>query len=332
MEHNERNASAQLYELEPDVAVDISEQAFEELRVSLGKVEAMKQTVANAIIKAKEKDLKDHVETFRALLRKLVVMENSLKDEQNKKETAKLAFELDQLEAECYGELAENEAEIEATEQESRHSLTSVRYRIAAKLIGFGGVFACLLGCIAYLIFAQIDAMEVSFNWLWVAVNAVGVVLFTAIGISLNKKSLYYADLAKTDADLIAAEEEKTARKLAAEFSNIAAAAYALELEAEKAAKGSEEEKPVEENSHAKLLSVKKGKNEKDDGVHVTVEGHPVVALAVVAAGIAAVTAMLLVGKRPKVGKKEKKADKKADQKANKKEAVMQGVCFLLNN
>ena len=328
MENNERSLSAQLYELEPDLAVDISEQAFEELRVSLDKVGAMKQSVADAIIKAKEKDLKDHVERLRAVLRKLVVMENSLKEEHDLKETAKLACELDQLEAECLGEVSEDETVLESQEAESKHVLTSVRYGIAAKLVGFGGVFACLLGCIAYLIFTNIDAMEVTFNWIWLIINAVGVVLFTVIGIVLNRKALYYTALAKEDADLLALKEDKKAQKLAAEYSNIVAAAYALELNAEKAAKGSEDDL-VKEETHGKLLSIKKVKDQKTEGVHVTVNGNPVVVLAALATGVAAaLTAALLVGKRPKGEKKAKKTEKKADQK----EALLQGVCFLMNH
>jgi hypothetical protein len=106
MEHSELTRSEELYELEPELVVDISDQAFEDLSASLKKIEAMKQEIAEGILKAKKKNLTAHVEKFRAILRELVVMENALLEEKSKKETAKLASELDRLEAECSKELS----------------------------------------------------------------------------------------------------------------------------------------------------------------------------------------------------------------------------------
>ncbi len=319
MGNSERNISAELYELEPNVSVDISAQAFEELRVSLEKVEAMKQVVAESIVKAKQKNLKDHVETFRNLLRKLVVMEASLKEEQDRKDTAKLAFELDALEEECNREIAADEAILETPAVESRHTLTSIRYGIAAKLIGFGGVFACLLGCIIYLIFVQIDGMEVSFHWIWPILNGIGVVIFTVIGLALNRKALRYEDLAqKEEAELIA-EEEKEAQKAAAEVFEIAAAAYTLELEAEKAGKKKDAAEGAEEKSKCKLACIKKLKKAKREGEPAEDKKKSKLMVTAIAAG-AALAAVMLVGK----GKRSKKKGKKA--------AKIHGVFFQIDN
>ena len=138
MKKKEQKSAAELYEIQPEELVDISEQAFEDVRVSLEKVEAMKQTVAEGIIKAKEKGLKDHVEKLRALLRKLVVMENALKEEQNKKETAKMAFELDKLAAECNREISTKDEPATPVSNETKFVTVAMRYNVAAKLIGMG--------------------------------------------------------------------------------------------------------------------------------------------------------------------------------------------------
>ena len=327
MEHNEQSYSVELYELEPGQVIDISDQAFEDLRASLQKIEAMKQSVAEGILKAKKKNLNEHVEKFRAILRELVIMENSLLEEQSKKETAKLASELDQLEAECTKELSAVAEESAVQESKSTHTLKATRFGIAAKLIGFGGVFACLLGCIAYLSLVQIDAVPVSFDWIWLIVNAVLVVIFAAIGLALNKKALYYLALAQEDADQLAAEEAQAAQKLAAQFSNLALQAYAVELELENREKQSDVEEPIKEKGP--FFSIKKISHGKTEGVQVSVNTSPVlIAAAAVAGASAAVLAAFLLGKRSGGEKKAKNPASRSENNAPK----LQGILFRVED
>lgn len=327
MEHSELTRSEELYELEPELVVDISDQAFEDLSASLKKIEAMKQEIAEGILKAKKKNLTAHVEKFRAILRELVVMENALLEEKSKKETAKLALELDRLEAECSKELSANAATEAAEEIRSEHSLKATRYGIAARLIGFGGVFAFLLGCIVYLVLVQVDAVHVTFNWIWPIANAALAVLFAAIGLSLNKKSLSYAALAQADAERLAAEKEKAADKLAAEYSGIALQAYAVEL-----AKEMQENAPAADElpkEKAPFFSVKKVGSGSAEEVQISVNASPLMLFAATFAGAAALATVLLVGKSSHGGKKEKRRSAPASKKSTPK---LQGIFLHLDD
>ena len=332
MKKKERKKDPELYELQPEELVDISEQAFEDVRASLEKVEAMKQTVADGIIKAKEKNLKDHVEKMRTLLRKLVVMENSLKEEQNKKEAAKMAFELDRLEAECNRELSPSEEISDSADVENKFTTVALRYNAAAKLICFGGIFACLLGCVIYLLLVQIDPVNIRFEWIWMAINGLGIALFAALGVALRQKSIDYMGLAEEAADKRRAEEEEKAQRVADEFAEIMAQAYALELEKENEANKKPEDKEekddnlIETSTHGKILSVKKVKKENAEGVHVTVRGGSAVLFATIAAGLATLATFVFAGKRSKKKKEEKKAEKKPATNSPR----IQGVFFQM--
>ena len=164
MGYNEKLHSAVLYELEPDHPIDISDRAFEDVRASLEKVEAMKVTVTECIVRAKEKDLRDHADRFRAILRKLVTVEKSLRESEDKKVTAKVAFELDQLEKDCNVEIDECETVATGGLADSKYEVMASRCRIAALFVGFGGILACLLGCIFYLIFTQESVLNLPFE------------------------------------------------------------------------------------------------------------------------------------------------------------------------
>ena len=302
-----------------DQIIDISDEAFEELQASLDRVEAMKQDVAEGLFKAKQKSLDEHVEKFRAILRQLVIMENALLEEKSKKESAKLAIELERLEEEYNHKLSMNSEKTAARVAQSKYTRTAARYGIAASLVGFVGVFACLMGCIAYLILVQIDSLHLPFEWIWILVNAVGAVLFAAAGFSLNQKSFYYDDLAKEELLTFKAEEERAAKKLAAEYSNVTAQAYAVEMEMEMQAQKESEEELVSEGDA--FLSVKKVKVGTTESLHVDVKDHPALVVTAALAGAAAMVAAFWMGKRSydeKLAKKEKKEERKANKRAKK--------------
>ena len=338
MGNHEKSCSAELYELTPDQAVDVSDQAFKALRTSLEKIEAMKKDVAEGILKAKKKNMTEHVEKFRAILCELVVMENALLEEQDRKEASKLALELDALAEECRKELPSAAAENVSHEIESKHSLKAIRYGIAARLLGFGGVFTFLLGCIAYLILVQTTIVNLSFSWILPALSAVGVLLFTMIGLSLNKKRRYYLHLAQEDSERIEAERVRAQQKLAAEASNIAMQAYALEWEMEnrenEQSEQSKEEHPdVEEitQKRGKLFLIKKVKRGKTEGVQDGAKGASVLVLTAALVGTAAITAAFLAGKRFGSDKKAKKTENKesATQKGTPR---LQGFLFRIED
>ena len=234
MGHNEKNHFAEMYELEPNQPIDISDRAFEDVRASLEKIEAMKVTVTECIVRAKEKDLRDHTERFRAILRKLITVEKALKETQDKKTTAKVAFELDRLEQDCNVEIDECETVAMEGSVDSKNEVLVTRLRIASFLVGGGGVLACLLGCILYLIFTQETVLNLPFEWVWLIINALGAIAFVFVGFCLYKRSLFYVELMEQEAYDRMKEEEAQADYLAWEVTNIEALAYSMEMDHER--------------------------------------------------------------------------------------------------
>ena len=309
MEKNKQAKSAELYEWKPGQTVDVSDQAFEELHASLKRIEGLKQEIATGILRAKKQNLVEYVEKFRTMLRRLVAMENALLEETSQKESAKLARDLDLLEAEFAKDIKVTKRKAVSLKPKSKHAQTATRYGIAAGLIGFGGVFACLLGCIAYLLFVQIEGMGVTFEWIWPAVNAAGVLLFVVIGAILSRRSRVHSLLAKKELAQLEAEEQKKADRLAEEASALAVQAYAVELNLENQEKQLTE--TVDIKGKPPVFSVKRTRSDKEDGIDVRINGASWLLLTATLTGAGALVAAFLAGRRS-CGKKKKKASQKS--------------------
>lgn len=286
MDKTENKVSAVMYELEPDQPIDISDAAFDDLKESIEKVEAMKLAAAESIVKAKEKGLVAHTERFRVLLRKLVIMDNELKAEKERKETAKLAADLDRLEAEFANEIYEREMEKAEELAESEYEIKSMRRGVLAKLFGLAGTVACMLGCIVYLILALTTNL-VPFEWVWVIADAALLVAFLIIGACFARSSAVYARLAEEEEYERMLEEQAMEEIRAAEESDIAAQAFALEQEMEA------------ETKDTACCVLKKLRKATKGNVKVSVKANPKVVLPVIAAcGVAA--AAVIAGKKAK--------------------------------
>lgn len=107
----------------------------------------------------------------------------------------------------------------------------SKKLRLAAKLISCIGIVACLIGCALYSVFTLPDVLNLPFEWTYIIVDAVCIVVFIAIAIILN----LVANSVQRKAEIEAArlEAERLEALAAAEA---AAAAAAAEAEAEAAA------------------------------------------------------------------------------------------------
>ena len=307
MKQRNQEKSEERYELTPGCTVDISDQALEDLNNSLERIKELKQKVIDGILRPKKKELDAYTERFRAMLCQLVMMENALLEEKSQKESARLAQKLDLLEAECAKELPVAEKKPVAKAHKSKYTLTAVRYDIASRLIGFGGVFACLLGCVAYLVLVLIYPQEVAFDWIWLIANAAGALLFLIIGASLHQKSRFFSALAREDL----ARAAKGIDGGAFALSHAALQAYAIELNME----AQEKKETEEEDASWKELhtfSVKKTKSATSEGidVDVNVDASILLALTAALAGAAALTVAFFLGKRS-CGEKKKKASKK---------------------
>lgn len=294
MDKTQYNASTIMYELEPDQPIDISDAAFDDLKESIEKVEAMKLAAAESIVKAKEKGLVTHTERFRVLLRKLVIMDNELKAEKERKETAKLAAELDRLEAEFTNEIYEREKDKIEEYPESEYERKAMLHGVFAKLFGLVGSIACMLGCIIYLILTLTTTL-VPFDWIWVIADAVLLLVLVIVGACLGRSSATYARLAEEEEYERMLEEEAREEIRAAEESDIAAQAFALEQEME-----------AEANDPSCCVLKKLQKATKVGKVKVSLKANPKVVVPVAAAcGVAVATAAVIAGKKKAKAKKK---------------------------
>ncbi len=299
-------APANLYELLPDQPVDISDAAFADIEESLARVDAMKRMAAESIVKAKERGLSVHTERFRVLLRKLVVMDNELKAEKERKITARLAADLDQLEFDLNQEVYEYGKEKAEDEEISENKIKARRHEIAAVLFGLVGSFVCLIGCIAYFILNMVTE-DVPFEWVWVIADGVLCLIFVIIGLCCARASAVYKQLAAEEETEKLRMAEVRREQMAAEESDIAEIAYALERESQDAA----EAPACKEGFLEKVKSMAKGKA----GAEIQVEVNKKALIPAIATG-AAVLALAAASK----SKKKKKEAKK------KKAPKLQGV------
>ncbi|MBQ8431856.1 MAG: hypothetical protein IJX28_03125 [Clostridia bacterium] len=281
-------------------AVDISDEAFAELQASLDKTESMKNTVAEAIVKANEKGLNQQAARLRILLRKLFAMEGLLRAELSRKEIAKLTAELETLEAEYSAELLSPDAaaeDAEAPQNGHGYAKKAKTLRVFSKIVGYAGAFASLFGCIAYLLLTREELMGLPFSWWGILVNAGALLLFTVIALLLHRAARANAAIAKQMAADHAHYEAEKQELLESELADVTIKAYALELE-KMAAKT---EAPAEEAPECCCMKhLKKSAN----GVKVSVKTNPKAIAAAAVVGVVAVIAASLIGKGKK--KKEK--------------------------
>ncbi len=279
--------------------VDISEEAFAELQASLDKTEHMKHTVAEAIVRAKEKELTPQVARLRVLLRKLFAMEAILRREQTRKEIVKLTAELNALEAEYTAELLHPE-ESESIGKDAGdgccYAKKATRRECAAKFFGYLGAVLGLFGCIAYLILTREDMLGLPFSWGYVAICGGVLVLFTVIALLFHASARVNASLAEALQEQHLAWETETAALLEAEEAEATAKAFALELEKTVQAT----EVPAEEEE-GKCCCLKKLKQSATpEGLTVSVKTNPKALAAVAVIGVVAVITASLAGKRKK--------------------------------
>lgn len=289
--------AVETYELEPEQPIDISEAAFDDLNASIAKVEAMKRAAADSIVKAKEKGLVEHTERFRVLLRKLVIMDNELKAEKERKEKARLAADLDRLEADVTGEIYEFEKDSIEEYTESENELKAIRYGVAAKLFGLVGSFACLIGCVVYLILT-ITTLSVPFEWVWIIADGAMLAVFAILGICMSRASCTYARLAEEEEYERMLEEEALEEQRAAEASEIAAQAYALEQESADAAAAPAKICVLEKLR--KVAGCKKKKDAAKPAAKAKAKVNPKVVVPAIAAGAAVLAVAAASGKKAK--------------------------------
>ena len=216
-----------------EAVADVTEEMLELLRASIAELEEKEKLLTEKLCMAKEKGLTQQADRCRALLQKVVVQKRLKKDELQQAEACKLADELDALAEELEQEFDPKPFE-EEKELEYNYRAKSKRLSLISRMVGFIGVFACLVGSFVYLLFTQVETLNLPFEWIYLAITGVAAVIFVIIALLIGGSANSYKRLAdEVEADRLEAErlleEQKREELLALSQLNAVSEAYALE-------------------------------------------------------------------------------------------------------
>lgn len=171
-------------------------EAVEQLKYEISLVEAQEALLLDKIAQSKKLGLLIQAEQLRELLRRCLVNKARLNRTLMDVEIATSTADMDELGEEVEEVLNSEliEAALIPNEEEKPASVHKARkralgYRIASRIIGFGGFLACLLGTIAYLVMTQVEVMNLPFEMLYLAVAGAGALFFILIGLILGFKA-----------------------------------------------------------------------------------------------------------------------------------------------
>ncbi len=211
--------------------------ALEPMREAIAGLQEKEAVLTEKLSLAKEKGLSEQADRCRDLLQKVVRQRLKKQEELRVAEARQLAAELDALTEEIGAEIEPAPIPVEETE-EYNYLAKSRRMGLISRMVGFVGVFACFVGAFVYLLLAQVDTLNLPFEWLYLAIVGAGAVVFLVIALIIGAGANNYkkiaeqleAERAEEDAviELLAKEEAFTTESLDA-----ATEAYAIEKDLE---------------------------------------------------------------------------------------------------
>ena len=211
--------------------------ALEPMREAIAGLQEKEAVLTEKLSLAKEKGLSEQADRCRDLLQKVVRQRLKKQEELRVAEARQLAAELDALTEEIGAEIEPAPIPVEETE-EYNYLAKSRRMGLISRMVGFVGVFTCFVGAFVYLLLAQVDTLNLPFEWLYLAIVGAGAVVFLVIALIIGAGANNYkkiaeqleAERAEEDAviELLAKEEAFTTESLDA-----ATEAYAIEKDLE---------------------------------------------------------------------------------------------------
>ncbi|MBR2019635.1 MAG: hypothetical protein IKA05_04480 [Clostridia bacterium] len=219
---------------EPEL-VSVTEEMLEELRATIAELEEKETLLTEKLCAAKEKGLIQQADRCRALLQKVVIQKRIKKDELQECEARKLADELDALAEELELEFDPDPLE-EEREIGYNYRAKAKRVSLISRLVGFVGIFSCFVGSFIYLLLAQVETLNLPFEWMYLAITGVAAVIFLIVALLIGHSANNYRRLAEEKEEEIRLAEEELARQkqaelLASAHLNAMSEAYSKETE-----------------------------------------------------------------------------------------------------
>lgn len=214
-------------------ALDAPVDELAPLREEIAGLQEKEAVLTEKLNLAKEKGLAAQADRCRDLLQKVVRLRQKKQEELRVAEARALAAELDALTEEIGAEFDPAPIPYEETE-EYNYLAKSRRLGLISRMVGFVGVFACFVGAFVYLLLAQVDTLNLPFEWTYLIGVGIGAVVFLVIALCLGASANKYRMLAE-EAEEQRAEEEALLALLAAEEAftteslNAATEAYEIE-------------------------------------------------------------------------------------------------------
>lgn len=218
---------------EQEVVLEPVEDELEALRASIAYLEEKEALLTEKLCEAKAKGLTQQSDRCRALLQKVVIQKRQKKDLLQEAEAKKLADELDGLADELEAEF-DPKPFAEEEELEYNYRAKAKRLSLISRMIGFVGVFACLVGSLVYLILTQVETMNLPFEPLSLIITGGAAVVFVVIAVIVGASANNYKRYAdEVEADRLEKErqlaEQERAELLALARLNAVSEAYSIE-------------------------------------------------------------------------------------------------------
>ncbi len=290
---------------------DALKATIEALRAVVADLEAKEAALSEKLAQARNAELEEQIEKCRTLLLKVVVVKKQKKADLKAAEDELLAMQLDDFAAEMEKDLTHpidkdgvTKLDDPYTAEYKRLRAKAKRGRAWAKVVGFIGVFACVVGAIAYLLLTQPSIYGLPFNWLDLAIDGAALIIVVIIASCIKSGA--------TANDRLADEMEENLPvdiySLDRDQLDAISEAYAIEA-AEGAEK--EEEKNTKTRRFAKLNLPEMPEQVKNIGETVKKNADKIIPAAAV--GAALVTTVCISSSKKKAAQKRRAAAARKD-------------------
>lgn len=231
---NEKMNDALAPEFEEELAVDYSEEAIEALRASIADLEEKENVLTEKLAKAREAGLIEQSARCRALLQRVVALKLRKKDELRVAEARYLADEIDGFAEDMENELEPCPVVDEAVAEGYNHRAKSKRLKLISKILRGITLFAGTVGALAYLLFTQPEIMNLPFEWVYLAIDGVAMLILLIVSAAIGASAKTHARIAdEIEADYLIEQELRAEQErnelLSLENLEAAAEAYAIE-------------------------------------------------------------------------------------------------------
>ncbi len=279
-------------------------------RLAIERLEEKEAALSERLAQAHEAGLEEQVETYRALLLKVVMAKRQKKADLKEAENKLLTIQLDKFAAEMEKDLTDpldkdgvNKLDNLYTEKYKRLRAKAKRYNTFAKVFAFIGVIACVIGALAYLILTQPEIYGIPFRWMDLAIDGAALILVVIIASCIKGKATSIDNRAdemeeNLPVDMFALDREQL---------DAISEAYALET--------AENEPKDKKKKFAGITLPKLPEKykKKIDKVQTTVKKNADKIIPAAAVGAAVVTTMCISSKKKKAAQKRRAAEARKD-------------------